>query len=1027
MRYKNKLTNFVIQKYSVHSMLNRFKLLLLILFIFFFLNFSFSQCNNLQVNAGSDVVLCAGSAGVQLNASATGGGGSYTYSWTTASGNPANGLSCNNCSNPIATSPGQYELTVNGCNQDSDIIVVTSASSPTANFTFTPNNACGNLPVQFTNTSTGNGLTYSWNFGDPTSGNNTSTASNPTHTFSATGAANVNYNVTLTVTNSNGCSSTSTQVVTVKPLPVSTLVDYAFDFKNCDGTSFNMTVNETNTSAGIANFQIQWGDGTADFSGPTFPVAGITHTYTTQEIFNLTYTLTGANGCTNTYTQIVSNITNPSIGAANPGGTNGCGPLQICFPLSNYTNNHPSTTYRVNFGDGSPILNLPHPPPSVLCHTYTSSSCGYPGNAFTFRMKAINLCDSSEATITPIRVYSPPTANFSNPAAACTNSSVAFTNLTTGSYTSSCSSASTFVWNFGDGTGSVTVNNTATQFHAFSSPGTYTVTLTASNVTCGSSTITRVICIENPPIPQYVISQNQGCVPFTTQVTNSSTSLNTCAVATAWTVTFNGNSCNSSSGSFSYVGGTSASSFSPNFQFNSPGTYSIQYSMTNSCGTFISTKAITAQSSPLISMSNLSTICAGQSANPAASFNSCYETIDTYNWTFTNGSPASSSLANPPTITFNTAGNQIISLQATNACGTATASTSILVNPIPPLLNPTVNSPLCVGSTAFFSATSVPGVVYHWSGPNGFSTTQQNFQINNITTGYSGTYSVYGTIGNCQGPTQSVSLIVNPLPIVSAGSDFSICQNAVPVTLGGSPAGGNWSGFGVSGGILTPFNAGNYTLTYNYTNPSTGCSAIDYASVTVNPVPLTNAGIDQTFCNQPIPNTLTGSPAGGTWTGAGITNPIGQFTPTSNGTFPVVYTSTNIFGCIKRDTMIITVVNPSPVNAGSDQTICANDANVQLIGAPINGTWTGSGITSGGLFDPTVAGTFPMVYSLGGGSCQTKDTMLFIVNPIPVVNAGANFNICIDAPIYSLTASPVGGTWTGTGIVGNTFNPLTAG
>lgn len=138
---------------------------------------------------------------------------------------------------------------------------------------------------------------------------------------------------------------------------------------------------------------------------------------------------------------------------------------------------------------------------------------------------------------------------------------------------------------------------------------------------------------------------------------------------------------------------------------------------------------------------------------------------------------------------------------------------------------------------------------------------------------------------------------------------------------------------------------------------------------------------------------MTGIPGGGTWTGAGITNPAGQFTPTSNGTFPVVYTSTNIFGCIRRDTMIVTVVNPSPVNAGSDQTVCANDANVQLIGGPVNGTWTGSGVTAAGLFDPTVAGTFPMVYSLGGGSCQTTDTMLFIVNPIPVVNAGANFNI----------------------------------
>jgi hypothetical protein len=103
MRYKNKMTNFVNQKYSVHSMLNRFNLLLSILFLGFFQNFSFSQCANLQVNAGNDVFLCAGSSGVQLNGSATGAGGSYTYAWT-----PTAGLSCTTCANPIATIPELY-------------------------------------------------------------------------------------------------------------------------------------------------------------------------------------------------------------------------------------------------------------------------------------------------------------------------------------------------------------------------------------------------------------------------------------------------------------------------------------------------------------------------------------------------------------------------------------------------------------------------------------------------------------------------------------------------------------------------------------------------------------------------------------------------------------------------------------------------------------------------------------------------------------------------------------------------------
>ena len=38
-----------------------------------------------------------------------------------------------------------------------------------------------------------------------------------------------------------------------------------------------------------------------------------------------------------------------------------------------------------------------------------------------------------------------------------------------------------------------------------------------------------------------------------------------------------------------------------------------------------------------------------------------------------------------------------------------------------------------------------------------------------------------------------------------------------------------------------------------------------------------------------------------------------------------------------------------------------------------------------------------------------------------------NFAVCVDNGIVSLSGTPIGGTWSGTGITGNNFNPLTAG
>ena len=86
----------------------------------------------------------------------------------------------------------------------------------TSNETFGPSP----LLVQFTGSGSsdpgGSALTYLWNFGD---GTPTSTAANPSHTFTAPSSAPVNYSVTLTVRNSAGLTNQKTLTISVNNTP----------------------------------------------------------------------------------------------------------------------------------------------------------------------------------------------------------------------------------------------------------------------------------------------------------------------------------------------------------------------------------------------------------------------------------------------------------------------------------------------------------------------------------------------------------------------------------------------------------------------------------------------------------------------------------------------------------------------------------------------------------------------------------------------------------------------------------------
>jgi len=107
---------------------------------------------------------------------------------------------------------GEVKKIKYGGNQ-SPVVVLSS------NRTFGPSS----LAVNFTGNSSynpgGGILTYAWNFGDPTSGSNTSTIANPSHTFTTTNSSPKKYVVKLTVTNNLGGTSVDSIIISVNNTP----------------------------------------------------------------------------------------------------------------------------------------------------------------------------------------------------------------------------------------------------------------------------------------------------------------------------------------------------------------------------------------------------------------------------------------------------------------------------------------------------------------------------------------------------------------------------------------------------------------------------------------------------------------------------------------------------------------------------------------------------------------------------------------------------------------------------------------
>ncbi|MBS1566878.1 MAG: PKD domain-containing protein, partial [Bacteroidetes bacterium] len=306
-------------------------------------------------------------------------------------------------------------------------------------------------------------------------------------------------------------SVTSATDLTINPSPKPGLQDVgAIDpFTNCNGNAtYQLKVGNISTVSGTGNqYDIDWGDATAHFTQTDWPVGAQTsHTYTSQGFFTITITITPANGCTKSLAIKFYNGQNPLASFTTTTSTTGlCAPAAIQFQVGNWFNNSKGTIYTIDFGDNTPVQTLTHPlngsnTIQLISHTYNTTSCPASPD-FTATLKASNGCFTTTYTLNQIIIRKKPTADFNVPVVqACVNTPVCFTNNTTNGFSgNSCVSTSTLTWDFGDNT---PLQNAASPCHSYASPGTYTVTLSASNTSCGADTKSKTVTIlANSPVP----------------------------------------------------------------------------------------------------------------------------------------------------------------------------------------------------------------------------------------------------------------------------------------------------------------------------------------------------------------------------------------------------------------------------------------------------------------------------------------------------------------------------------------------
>ncbi len=843
-----------------------------------------------------------------------------------------------------------------------------------ADFTASSASVCAGKTLNFTDASAGCPDSWSWSFpgGTPSS----STDKNPTGiTYSTPGT----YAVTLTATRgSQNNVETKTGYITVRALPVA------------QATSDTICLGKTASLTASGGASYLWSTGASGATLNTSPTVDSTYSVTVTDAFS----------CSASASASVKVLPLPPADA----GANDT----ICPGEVGSLTATGGVSYQWNTGTTSATLNIS----SAVTTNYTVTVTGTNG------------CSASDQATVVVKPA--PAADAGPNDTICRNDIATLT----------ASGGVSYSWNNGEATAQINISPASTTTYSVSVYGANgcasldiatvvvnqlpTINLNNISICFGSSTIldagnpnaiynwstgqaTKTITVDTGGAYSVTVTDVRGCSNSDTSVVTISTSL---TINLSDHTFCDGDSVVLDAGNPGTQHSWSTGDTTQTLTILSSGFYEVTVTDDIGC-TGQSSSLVVVNALPSVNAGDNDTICFGENATLTGSGSGSilWSTNDT-----------TSSITESPALT----STYYLSVTDTNNC-VNTDSAAIIVNQLP-AVEAGDNDTVCLGESGTLVATG-PGS-YLWSTGD---TTELITEAPMATE----TYSVTLTDGNTCSASDDATIIVNPLPVADAGSDVAVCQKETVSLI-------------ATGGIFYQWNTGQTSDTLSFVGDSSGnyevvvyniyaCSDTDDVSVTVYTLPIVAiTELDDAYCPNINSVLLEGNPAGGTFSGTGVTG--NTFNPQSVpvGIFDIIYDYSDSNSCFSSDTAQVGVFPETLVNiSGLSSSYCEDAEADSLTVVPGGGILAGAGIT-GNVFDPEDAGAggpYVITYTFTDSfNCQYADTALATVNALPVVGiSGLDSLYCSNDAVVTVSGSPAGGTLAGNGITGNTFEPALAG